>query len=202
MLVTACSLPPALGSITVGDHQNIQFPIQHHSAQLSPQTQLSSSALVPGSNLPPPAEVPCAVCDHLPSVPTQSHNALGCLSKHCQWQPITTDHQWNNLCLGSHREPVTSLPVALGVLRTQPNCAPSLCTWCTASGWQIHSPSVLCSEILQAPLQLHNLLHIHTLRVPIPDTSHHPSTLLLLLDPSSCHQCSLDTSTLLCLRPQ
>lgn len=71
MLVTACSLPPAPGSITVGDHQSTQSPIQHHLAQLSAQTQLSSSSLRPGSNLPPPADVPCAGCDHLPSVPTQ-----------------------------------------------------------------------------------------------------------------------------------
>lgn len=81
----------------VGDHQSIQAPIQHHpaqlsSAQFSSQPQLSSSVLVSGSNLAPPAVVPCAARDHLPPAPTQSHNALGCLSKHCQWQPITTDH--------------------------------------------------------------------------------------------------------------
>lgn len=134
---------PQLRGVSVGDHQSIQSPIQHHPAQLSAQTQLSSSALVPGSNLPPPADVPCAACDHPCSVLTQEPQR--------PWLPfralaITTDHQRRNLCLGSHRELVTPIPVALGALRTEPSCP------CPIPLHLVHSPTMADSQPLCALL--------------------------------------------------
>lgn len=146
----------------VGDHQSTQSPIQHHPAQLSPQTQLSLSALVPGSNLNPS----CLLLLRRPVLPVTTSPPQR------PWLPFkalsvaANNHRppAEQSLSGIHREP--------GAPRTEPRTLPHPSALVHSPRMaDTHSPSVLCSEIPQAPLQLHNLLLRHP---PCPHPCHCP----------------------------